>query len=148
MENLDSPQLSYASKDFLSTIGKWSLFISIIGFVVTFFIIIFALIFFAVGTTMLSSIQKTGALANFGASAIGLVMLLTSLIYFLPSFFLFQYSRTVKYALANEDSESLEIALKQLKNYFTIIGSIIALIVGLYTLLIIGSMTIAMIGRN
>lgn len=111
----------------LNMTRKWTLFLSILGFIFIGLMIFTVIIAFSITGTNYSS-------SNFSALAL-LPLLTISLIYFFPVYFLFQFSSYSKKAIKNNNSDQLSKALKYLKNHYQFMGILIIIITGLYFVL-------------
>ncbi|MDP1993927.1 MAG: hypothetical protein Q8K40_01640 [Ignavibacteria bacterium] len=106
---------------------KWTLFLSILGFVFIGLTIIIVVVAFLITGTNYSS-------SNFSALAL-LPLLTIALIYFFPIYFLYQFSSYSNKAIKNNDSIQLSKALKYLKNHYQFMGILIIVVIGIYFVL-------------
>jgi hypothetical protein len=117
---------------YITEMRKWTLFLSIIGFIGLGMMIIggFVMVFFS------------GILPGEGFGPITVLpMILIAIIYFFPVFYLYQFSSLSKRALLLKDTSLISEAMRYLKMHFKFIGVliiillIIYLIVGIFALL-------------
>ncbi|WP_299049424.1 DUF5362 family protein [uncultured Polaribacter sp.] len=134
---LEQLTLNSASKRFLKETAKWSFFLSIIGFVLIFLLLILA----AFSTTIfgLAAQLQPGV-----PESIGLIMtvvyLVFAVIYFFPVYYLLQFSNKMKTALSTKNEETLANAFKLLKSHYKFIGVFTIITISLYALLFVVSM--------
>lgn len=135
---LEQLSLTTASKRFLKETAKWSFFLSIIGFILIFLLIVIAI--FA------SSIFGMLAVAQPGIpDSIGLIMTVTylvlAIIYFFPVYYLLQFANKMKKALSTKNDETLANAFEMLKSHYKFIGVFTIITISLYVLLFVVSLT-------
>lgn len=135
---LEQLSLTTASKRFLKETAKWSFFLSIIGFILIFLLIVIAI--FA------SSIFGMLAVAQPGIpDSIGLIMTVTylvlAIIYFFPVYYLLQFANKMKKALSTKNDETLANAFEMLKSHYKFIGVYTIITISLYVLLFVVSLT-------
>ena len=117
----------------LFEIRKWSMFLSVLGFIFLGILLVFSLVI----------ISGNGA----GHKVVTIIpMLLMGIIYFFPIYYLFQFSNFSKKALMYGDKESFSTAFKYLKMHYRFMGIFTISVLGLYLiffcfLLISGNMS-------
>ncbi|MGE0077398.1 MAG: hypothetical protein AB7S48_06035 [Bacteroidales bacterium] len=105
---------------------KWTMFLSILGFVFIGLMMLAALsILFVGGKGMLYGIGFLG------------IMLIFIAIYFFPIYYLFKFSELSKEALSSRSSELMSNALMYLKKHYQFMGIFTIVILGIYLLVII-----------
>ncbi|RYJ44910.1 hypothetical protein [Flavobacterium beibuense] len=105
-------QLSAEAKGFLNTSANWGLFLSIIGFIGCLFSLFGSLGMMAGGAAM-------GANPVFASMpSIGILMLVGTVVFFIPVLYLCKFSISVKKAIEVNDTEKLTSSIRNLKNYF------------------------------
>ncbi len=128
---LEQLVLTNASKSFLREIARWAKFLSILGFVLIAFLLVFA--FFATTIFEIAMNKQTGV-----PDSLGLTMLITNLvlaiIYFFPVYYLLQFSNKMKKALVDKDDVSLAKAFEMLKSHYKFIGVFTIITLSLYFL--------------
>jgi hypothetical protein len=118
----------------LEATRKWTLFLSVLGFVFIGFMLLMSVFF-------MSFFQGTGLPHELPTSLpmFSLIpMLIIMVIYFFPIFFLFQFSRFSKIAVANRDEASLAQAFKFLKLHYQFMGVLAIIGIAIYAFAIIG----------
>lgn len=117
----------------LNTLRKWTMFLSVLGFIFFGLIITLGLL---TGTflTAFNHSDKTPGIpdALLVAAFAGL-----ALINFFPILFLFRFSKHISNAVSTLDSREMHIAIKYLKRFFVYIGAILIAVVALYVASII-----------
>jgi len=111
----------------LNMTRKWTLFLSILGFVFIGLMIIVVVIAFSIT-------GNNNSASSFSALSL-LPLLAISLIYFFPIYFLFQFSSYSKKSIKNNDSIQLSKSLKYLKNHYQFMGILIIVLTGMYFVL-------------
>jgi uncharacterized membrane protein (DUF485 family) len=136
-EFLNTPELLLTSnaKNYLNETRKWTYFLSIIGFVGCVLLIIIALFSGALFSS-LSQFDDTGLGAGF-SFLMTFIYIFMALIYFIPCYYLFNFSKKLKIALLNNDNELLEEALKNQKSLFKFFGISTIIMLSLYLMVII-----------
>ena len=119
--------------------AKWSLFLSIVGFIGIGFLLIMALfigsVFSQIGDTT-PGLGSNPFLAKKGfMSAIYVVM---AVLYFFPIYYLYKYANSTTNALKTYNSELLSDALVNLKSHHKFLGITVIVVLSLYLLMIIG----------
>jgi len=107
---------------------KWTFFLSIFWFVMIGLISMIFIVIFA--------FSRSGAIPGFGV-AYFIPMLLISVLYLFPAYFLFQFSKYSKQAILNRSSELLTKAMLSLKRHYRFMGIFVITIIGIYLILIV-----------
>jgi hypothetical protein len=126
----------------LVSIRKWTMFLSILGFVASGFMILFGLFFGVVGKTFGSS-----EIASVFPS-IFLMILYAALgaIYFFPSLYLYRFSFNMKWAIESKMDMQLNEALKHLRSFFAFTGILTIVMLVLCAFAIVGGIIFAVLG--
>jgi hypothetical protein len=122
---------------FLSEAAKWGKFLAILGFIICALLILTAV--FA-GTFLASMTQVDSELSSLGAIGSGFIaiwFLIVALLYFFPSFYLFNFASKMQTALRNNDQISLNNSFKNLKSCLKFWGVLFIIILSLYALILI-----------
>lgn len=133
MNNIDQEFLTLTpeSLDYLSIARKWALFLSIIGFIGVGVLVLMGIF---IGTILNAAMLP--AEIKVAASAISVVMSIfyffIAIIYFIPNWYLFQFSRKLKEALDYEDHERLAESFGSMKNCLTAYGILTILAILFY----------------
>ncbi|WP_436515470.1 hypothetical protein [Ekhidna sp. To15] len=115
-------------KNFLET-AKWGKFLSIVGFVMSGFMIL-------AGLVMMGS----GSLYNelpFAPGAFGLIYILISLIYIFPSLYLLRFSNQVQRGIREQNQVQCSEAYNNLRRLFLFMGVFTIIMLSLYILIIL-----------
>jgi hypothetical protein len=136
---LEQLTLNSKSKMFLREISKWTFFFAILGFLSSAFLIIAAILIATIYAQMFDVLgQQQGIpfLGFVGAS----IYAVSGILYVVPVWYLFQFSRKMKLALATKNDDTLADAFMMLKSHFKFIGVFTIIVISLYVLLIIFSL--------
>ncbi|RZJ31893.1 MAG: hypothetical protein EOO48_00690 [Flavobacterium sp.] len=132
-------QLNSEAKHFMSEIGKWAYFLSIVGFVMVGLFVLIAIfagsIFSMMGNTMGGAMGSAGIMG----SVLTVVYLLCALIYFFPVYYLNRFAAKVKTAIHQNDSSVLTEALQYLKSHYKFLGILTIIALAFYSIVIIFS---------
>ncbi|MCH2194366.1 DUF5362 family protein [Kordia sp.] len=108
-------RLNESSKKFLRETSQWAFVLSMIGFVLSGFLLfvgIFSLIFFNDAATVLSNLSELPPYAY------SIIYMLIAVVSFFPALYLYSFSRRMKTALLEKDTDDLTKAFSKLKLYF------------------------------
>lgn len=129
------------SKYYLTETAQWTQFLSIVGFVGTGLIIVLS---FFIGSIFSSMPFPGGEMSNmpkgFGF-IFGVIYFLIGVLYFFPSWYLYNFTRKMKTALTKNDSEALEVALSNQKSFYKFWGILMIVLLGFYGLVAIVSLS-------
>lgn len=133
MENQFSIQLTEKAINALKESAKWSYFLSILGFVGIFFMVIAGIF---MGSVM-SMVPDQPGMGAFGAikGFMSIIYIVMALVYFFPVYYFFKYASGTKKALNTENSEQLADALVNLKSHHKFLGVIAIIIISIYVLI-------------
>jgi hypothetical protein len=135
--------ISKDSRLHLETSRKWSLFLSIMGFIGSGFMILFGLFFGVLGGALM---QGSPLGLFFSSFLIMIVYIACGIFYFFPSLFLYQFSNKMKMALGSNSDLLLTDAFKNLRSFFTFFGVLTIIGIALGLLLIGGSIIMGIVG--
>jgi hypothetical protein len=154
MENFDEPEAGLSAEHELTPLSitedirsyiyesaKWAKFLSIVGFVLTFFMVIAALSMNSIMTAM-SEIPAYSGLAKFGSAGLTLVYLIIALLYFYPSFLMYKFADSAKHAVLYGDQPSLSIAMSKMKSFFKFWGILTIILLSFYVLILLAGIMI------
>ena len=131
--NTNDLGLSNAAMGFLQETGKWAKFMSIMGFIGLGFMVIAALFLMMAG----SALSQNMAGMPVSTSMFGLVYLIIAGLYFVPIYYLYNFSVKIQQAIANKNSQVLEKSFEFLKSHYKFIGILMIVMLGLYVLMFI-----------
>ena len=121
--------------------GKWCMFLSILGFI---FIGLFVILGIFM-TFLMSAMPSDPYGGAMGANPImamksyfGIFYIVMALVYFFPVYYLFNYAKGMKAALASGNEDVLANALVNLKSHHKFLGIMMIITISLYILIIIG----------
>lgn len=128
------------SKNYLNETQKWSKFLAIVGFI-------------GIGLLVIISISMVFFVSNaFGGmedsplsgGLFGIIYLLMAALYFFPVYYMYKFSKHMKTALSNNDTENIGEAFKFLKSQYKFMGIYTIICLGVYLLSILGMAIFAM----
>lgn len=137
MEN-QSIQLDQQAIEALRESAKWSMFLSILGFIGVGLMLIAAIV---MGSVMaMIPVASNGGFNPLGAMKgfISVLYVVLAVIYFFPIYYLYKYASGMKNALNVGDSNLVSNALVSLKQHHKILGIMIIVLISLYIVTIIG----------
>ena len=111
----------------LNSIRKWTLFFSVLGFIMIGFL---GLGFIAM--LIASAVSPLGSMMAILAVLYAIMMA----VYFFPVYYLFKFSNEMKKATATRNQESIEESFRLLRLHFKIVGIITIVFLSLYVILI------------
>lgn len=124
-------------RSYIYEIAKWARFLSIIGFILSAFLIIGS---FGIGAAISanpSMLAQLGPLAGAGGIGITIFYLILALIYFYPSILLFRFSNKGKQGVLFGDQASLDDAMMNMKSLFKFWGIFTIVIMICYFLFVL-----------
>lgn len=122
----------------LTTTAQWGKFLSILGFIIIGVIVLVA------GALLFSG--GPGTIQGFSTVTFIVTYLIVAVIYFFPTWYLFNYSIQVKRAITEDDQDKLVRAFQNLRRLFVYFGIITIVTVVFYLLAIIAVATGGIIG--
>ena len=141
-ENKNELLVTSEIQSYLLTTSKWAIFLAILGFIGTGFMVIAGILMTLVGSTI-SGLSKAPSNGMFPEifPFLGIFYIIMAGIYFFPSLYLFQFADKTKKAIEINNQELLSGGLGKLKSTFKSLGIltitfIVLLIIG-YSALII-----------
>ncbi|MDB5020073.1 MAG: hypothetical protein JWQ28_1200 [Pedobacter sp.] len=156
MENIDEPETGLSAeheiapliitediRSYIYESAKWSRFLSIVGFILTFFMVIAALSMNSIMTAM-SQIPAYSGLAKFGSAGLTVIYLIIALLYFYPSFLMFKFASSAKQAVLYGEQASLSLAMSKLKSIFKFWGILTIILISIYVLMLLAGIMIGL----
>jgi magnesium-transporting ATPase (P-type) len=136
-------EISQESLGYLNTTRKWTMFFAILGFIFLGLLLVFSLLAGSFLTAFSSKMpgmegmEGVKAAGGFASVLVFIVMLVLAVIYFFPLFYLFRFSRHTAKAVANLDSNEMQLAFKNLKSYWVYLGILIIILLVIYLIVFI-----------
>ena len=126
---------------YLKETGKWAAFLGILGFISSGIVIIIsffigALLDKAFSAMAATSVNGAAIFGALGGVLAGVYFFIGVLVFFL-SLFLFRFGSKMKKALISQDQEALNFSLKNLKNYYRVIGILTIIYLSVIALILI-----------
>ncbi|HUV01105.1 MAG TPA: hypothetical protein VMW32_09100 [Bacteroidales bacterium] len=119
----------------LNAARKWSMFLSVLGFIFLGLIIVAGL----TTSLFLSAFKSEEVNLGIPESAMIILFIVIAAIYFFPVFFLFRFSRHTRNAVQTLDKQELLKASKNLRLYFSYIGVMIIIVISIYIVALIAA---------
>jgi hypothetical protein len=138
MENSPEPrriEISTSSLNHLNSTRKWTMFLSVLGFIFLGLLIIFGL----VTSTFLTAFKTREVNLGVPESLFIVVFIVGAAVYFFPVFYLFRFSRNMRDAIQGLNQEKLDMAFRNLRIYFTYIGILVIIVLSIYLLALIAA---------
>ncbi|RUT78616.1 DUF5362 family protein [Ancylomarina longa] len=123
-------ELSAESVVYLNETRKWTIFLSILGFIFIGLMVV-ASLFMGV---IFGSISNDVAISGAASMGMGVAYILIAILYFFPIFYLYKFSNYSKNAIENKDSNVLNLAFKNLKSHYKFMGILTIIILSIYLL--------------
>ncbi len=129
---------------YLDTTRKWTMFFAILGFVGLGFLLIVGLLAgslvrgFTSGMSGMEGgegMETVKAAGGFASVMMFVGMLILSVIYFFPLFYLLKFSTHAKKAVAGCDSNEMTLAFKNIKSYWKYIGILVIILLAVYLII-------------
>jgi hypothetical protein len=114
--------------DHLNSTRKWTMFLSVLGFIFLGLIIVAGL----ATSLFLTTFRTTEAHLGVSESLMILIFIISGAIYFFPVFFLFRFSRNTRDAIQDLDQQKLHKGFRNIKLYFTYIGIMVIVVLTIY----------------
>jgi len=128
-------RLNENSKKFLRETAKWALILSIIGFIFI-GIFVFIAVFFLVMFMALNRNVNPFAASGLSVEFVVIVYFVLAVLCFFPVLYMYKFSRKMKSALIEKNTEDLTAAFLNLKLLYKFTGIIVLLFIGTYILLL------------
>ncbi len=122
------------SVNYLNQTRKWTMFLSVLGFVGVGFMILIGLVLMFMGPAMSQQIPSS---VPFKIGYLGIIYLILGAVYFIPIYYLFTFSNKMRNALYANDMDILTSAFKYLRNYYRFIGVLVIVLISLYILIML-----------
>ena len=118
----------------LHSAGKWSQFLAILGFIATGFMVLGG-----ITVSIISAfIPSQTNVFPFPMFLVGFIYLIFAGVYFLPVFYLYRFSSSIKQAVALKKQDQLSNAFNNLRAHYKTFGIIMIVIMCLYPIMIVG----------
>lgn len=141
MENQYNLLLTDEAVDALKISSKWTLFLSILGFIGIAFLLLFGIYTSTIVSSMSAMMPEAGMMGGF-TSYISLIYIVLAVVYFIPIYYIFQYSNKMKNAISTQNSILLSEALIALKSHHKALGIIAIVVISLYIIMFFGAIVL------
>jgi magnesium-transporting ATPase (P-type) len=120
---------------YLRGTSPWLRFIGIVGFI---FLGLSAIVFLVVIIAFRNDVSSIPGFATVGSSVFLVIMLISLILCFFPTYFLFQVGRKIRLYIHSGDASQLELAFKNNKSLWTFMGVLTIICLAVYGLVFIG----------
>jgi hypothetical protein len=131
-DNLFELLIDHQANGYLEETAKWTRFLSILGFIFCGLIVIVAIFFGSILSSVFLGRGEAGSIGTGAGIAVAVIYVMVALLYFFPCFYLFNFSGKIQAALRGNDQTQLNLAFKNLKSCFKFWG-IFTIVLHLYT---------------
>lgn len=131
--------LTQNSLNYLSEIGKWSMFFAILGFIG---IALMILVGFFAGT-IFSALPESSEMPIPGF-LFGLIYIVLGGVYYLPMKYLYNFASKISVAIRKKEAPLLEESLLNLKAHYKFMGIMYIVVFSLYIFIAVGAIITAM----
>jgi hypothetical protein len=122
--------LQTAAQDYLRESAKWSMFLSILGFIGIGFMALMAILMTSAMSMMPDVPGPFGAIKGF----ISIMYLVFAILYLFPIYYLYKYADNTKKAINSQNPELLTNAFSNLKSHHKFLGISAIVVISLYIL--------------
>jgi hypothetical protein len=130
-------QITPEAVSFLATTARWTKFLSILGFIMTGFLIIAGIALSVFLSTFGNTMENSGPMSYFNSGYIGLIYVAFAIIYIWPVIYLNNFSNATTRAVRSGSTERLTYAFRNLKRMFQFIGILTIVLLVIYVIAII-----------
>ncbi|MEO0046712.1 MAG: hypothetical protein RL705_1903 [Bacteroidota bacterium] len=123
-------QLQTAAQDYLRESAKWSMFLSILGFIGIGFMALMAILMTSAMSMMPDVPGPFGAIKGI----ISIMYLVFAILYLFPIYYLYKYADNTKKAINSQNPELLTNAFSNLKSHHKFLGISAIVVISLYIL--------------
>ena len=145
--NLFDLSIDQQASGYLRETAKWAKFLAVLGFIACGLFFLVAVISWITGTSMTTfrSFSSDETQRVSGAFSI-ILMLICTLIYFLPYLYLFNFASKMQVALRNNDQQMLEQSFRNLKSCFKYVGILTIIVIAFFVVIFLGGILFAVRG--
>ncbi|WP_421920241.1 DUF5362 family protein [Marinifilum sp.] len=123
---------------YLNETRKWTIFLSILGFIFLGLLVVASLFM-----STIYNLIVPGEMPFPGMGAgVGIFYLLMGLLYFFPIYYLYKFSTYSKKAIYNEDKDQLSLAFRYLKSHYKFIGVFTIVMLSIYILIFLVALVV------
>lgn len=114
-------RLNDRSKKFLTETSKWTFILAIIGFIGIGLMLFFA-VFFLIAFSVINTSNNAYTAIGLHPYVFAIIYLISAIVSFFPVLYLYRFSRKMKAAIADKNTEDLTAAFSNLKSHYKFIG--------------------------
>jgi hypothetical protein len=140
-EQMQSPELTITRHmiDSMRSTRPWAMFVSILGFIIVGFMLLAAMVIMVLGSVLPQEVD------GFPAVLIGIVYIIMSFFYLVPSIYLFKYSSAIGSFLYTMSESEMESALTYQQSFWKFVGIVGIIMIAFAILGIIAAIVIPFI---
>jgi hypothetical protein len=120
---------------YLHETGKWSKFLSILGFIGMGLLVLAGLVF----SLVMSFIPMGSEEMPFPSFVFGLIYLITGAVYFVPILYLFRFSNGIQQAVSRKNQNQLVNAFLNLRKHYRFVGILMIIFLSVYMLILLAA---------
>jgi hypothetical protein len=138
---IQSPELKITSHmvDSMRSTRPWAMFISILGFITVGFMVLTAIVIMVLGSVLPQEIGR------FPAVLMGIMYIIMSFFYLVPSIYLFRYASAIGSFLDTMSESEMETALSYQKSFWRFVGIVGIVMIAFAILGVIAAIVIPLI---
>jgi hypothetical protein len=144
--NLFELQIDASAQSYLREAAKWAKFLSIVGFVMCGFFVLFGIFAASILSSMGSQFGTTTMAAGVGTMMTA-VYVCFALLYFFPCLYTYRFSTHMKAALRSNDQQILISSFRNLKACYKFLGILTIVMLSIYLLALVFGGLGAMMSR-
>lgn len=122
---------------YLRESGRWAIFLSVVGFAITIFLFICAVLMYVFVHSVYFSRYQSYANGKINVGWYAVILIVTSIFYFIPSLFLYQFGVRIKKGIDVAGQDLITGGLRSLKSFFRYWGIITIIIITFYVIVFV-----------
>jgi len=124
-------------------IAKWAKFLSIVGFIGVGFLILVAIVMtflpsINAGNEFSQEFQNADTFPSFMGPVLSIIYFLAAILYFMPVYYLYNFSRKAIQAIRHHDTITIEDSFNNLRRHYKFMGILVIIMLGIYAIGFIG----------
>ena len=122
---------------YLRESGRWAILLSVVGFAITIFLFICAVLMYVFVHSVYFSRYQSYANGKINVGWYAVILIVTSIFYFIPSLFLYQFGVRIKKGIDVAGQDLITGGLRSLKSFFRYWGIITIIIITFYVIVFV-----------
>lgn len=139
MERPDEIMLNKQSLIYLNETRKWTLFFSILGFIMIGFMLVLSFFIGNIMNSMPEFSNQQELSPGMSGGFLSFIYIFFAILYFFPIYYLYQFSVNMKLGIQQRSAELVESALSYQKSHYKFMGILTAILLAFYAVIIIGA---------